>query len=215
MITDYFSSLTQVLAADYVAARKTPQHGEMLRKLNERFLRPLWPASVRSGSGFVLDIHERQAGPFDVIGASDLWPPIGQGEASLYMSDGVIFCLSARDWVSEDLTQFAQTAKALKMLKRKVSAPVLCAAFSYTPLEATEVTEFMKSSAGEAIDAVFSLGKNLVVRNNLGWYGDPQKIPFVSEHTGAPALKFFAFYLMQSIHQYAGLPFGWTDYQHL
>ena len=215
MITDYFTSLTQVLQLDYAASLKAPKHGEMLNTLTKRLIAPLMPASVRHGPGFVLDLLERQAGPFDVIAASDLWPPIGQGEANMYLADGVIFCLAARDWSSADLTQFAETAKALKALKRKVAHPILCAAFSYTPLEAPEVLEFLKSGAGDAVDAVFSLGKNLVVRNTLGWYGDPQKIPFVTENVAGPALKFFAFYLLQAVHQAAGVPFGWADYQHL
>ena len=146
---------------------------------------------------------------------SDFWPPIGQGAANFYLADGVIFCLSARNWATQDLTEFAVKAKELKSLKRKTPAPVLCAAFSYTPLEASEVMEFMKSSAGASIDAVFSLGKNLVVRNNLGWYGDPKTIPFVTEPIAGPAMKFFAFYLLQAVHAAAGVPFGWADYQHL
>ena len=215
MITDYFASLTQVLQADYAAAQKAPRHGEMLKHVSERFLSPLMPANVRHSSGYVMDIQERQAGPFDVVAASDLWPPVGQGEAGRYLIDGVIFCLAAKDWAAADLTQFAATAKDLKMLKRKNPAPVLCAAFSYTPLDAQEVLEFMKSGAGASIDAIFSLGKNLVIRNNLGWYGDPQKIPFVTEPIAGPAMKFFAFYLLQAVHKAANVPFGWADYQHL
>jgi hypothetical protein len=215
MITEYFANLTSALQADYAAASKDPRRGEMLKKLSERLLTPLLPASIRHGSGFVLDILERQAGPFDVVAVSDFWPPIGQGPSSVYLADGVIFCLSARNWAAQDLTEFAAQAKELKSLKRKTPLPLLCAAFSYTPLEAPEVMEFMKSNAGASLDAVFSLGKNLVVRNNLGWYGDPKTIPFVSEPTAAPALKFFAFYLLQAVHAAAGVPFALADYQHL
>jgi len=75
--------------------------------------------------------------------------------------------------------------------------------------------EFLKSNAGDAIDAVFSLGKNLIVRNTLGWYGDPGTTPFVTENVAGPALKFFALYLLQAVHVAAGKPFGWADYQHL
>jgi hypothetical protein len=215
MITDYFASLTQVLQLDYASVQKAPHHGEMLKLLYKRFLDPLLPVSVQHSAGFVLDIRERQAGPFDVVAASDFWPPVGQGEANMYLSDGVIFCLSARDWATADLTQFAVTAKELKALKRKAPQPILCTAFSYTPLETSEVLEFMKSSAGDSIDTVFSLGKNLVIRNSLGWYGNPEKIPFVTENVAGPAMKFFAFYLLQAVHVAAGMPFGWADYQHL
>lgn len=215
MITDYFNSLTQVMQLDYAAARKTPHHGDTLKIVTERFLKPFLPSSTRQGYGFVLDVFERQAGPFDVVAASDFWPPVGQGDANRYLVDGVIFCLSARDWATADLTQFAATARDLKALKRKATHPLLCTAFSFTPLETPEVLEFLKSNAGIAVDAVFSLGRGLVIRNNFGWYGDPQRLPFVTENVAAPALKFYALYLLQAVHAAAGVPFGWADYQHL
>ncbi len=215
MITDYFNTLTDILKMEYEAAQKVPRHGYTAHILSERLLKPFLPSSIRHSTGLVLDIKERSVGPFDVVAALDHWPPVGQGEGSLYMAEGVVFCLSAKDWAKSDLTQYAQMAKTVKSFERKASLPIQAIAFSYTPLEVPEVLEFLKSNAGDSVDAVFSLGNSLVIRNAQGWYGDPQKVPFVTEKTAGPALKFFAFYLLQIVHAAQGIPFGWADYQHL
>ena len=39
------------------------------------------------------DARDRRVGVFDLIACSESYPPHGEGTASLYMADGVVFCL--------------------------------------------------------------------------------------------------------------------------
>ena len=47
----------------------------------------------------------------------------------------------------------------------------------------------MKTGSGQAIDGVLSIGDHVMLRNSQGWYGDPQKIPFVTERGEGASLK--------------------------
>jgi len=215
MISEYFSSVTEILQADFKAAEKQPQRGRLISIVQDRLLRPFLPSNIRLGSGFVVDIKERQAGPFDCVVSHGSWPSFGQGEAGVWLADGVQFCLSVRDWSQSDLTQFAEAATAVQGLYRQGGSPIPCLAFSFGDLPLGEVQEFMKSPQGQAVDAVYSLGKALVVRNRFGWYGDSATVPFVTERAGPASLKAFTFYMMQTVHAAMGQPFPLADYQHL
>src|SRR5206468_4151394 len=99
------------------------------------------------------------------------YPPLGEGMAHQFLADGVAFCLQVRDWKEEDLTQFADMALRLKALARKTKHPIYCAVIGFGSLPANQVSEFMKSSGGQPIDAVLSIGQHVILRNNQGWYG--------------------------------------------
>ena len=209
-ITDNFSSLSEVLLADY-RARKAPERDI----LSARLLKPLLPAAFRSGMGQIVDLKDRQLGPFDIVGCWDVFPPLGEGMASQFLVDGVAFCLQVRNWKEEDLTQFAAMAGRLKALSRKTKSPILCAVVGFESLPANQVSEFMRSSAGQAIDGVLSIGKHLMLRNSQGWYGDPKRVPFVTEKGEGESLKAFAFWLVHITQTFLGVPYRLADYQHL
>lgn len=209
-VTENFSNLSQVLLADHQAA-KTPDR----EILSRRLVKPLLPAAFRSGMGQIVDLKDRQLGPFDIVGCWEAYPPLGEGMASQFLVDGVAFCLQVRDWKTEDLTEFAAMAGRLKALVRKTKAPIFCAVVGFDSLPAAQVSEFMKSAAGQAVDGVLSLGQHLMLRNAQGWYGDPAKVPFVTERSEGEALKGFAFWLAQITQTFLGLPYQLGDYQHL
>src|SRR5437764_1490106 len=77
------------------------------------------------------------------------------------------------------------------------------------------LTEFLNGPEGREIDAVLSVGQHFVVRNAHGWYGDPARIPFVSERGAGPSLKAFAFLLLKLSSSFLSRPFELTDYQAL
>src|SRR5262249_21937491 len=115
----------------------------------------------------------------------------------------------------EDLTQFAAMAGRLKALVRKTKAPIYCAVVGFESLPAKQAAEFMGSSAGQSIDGLLSIGQHLILRNSPGWYGDPQKIRFVTEKGEGESLKGFAFWLLHIAHTFVGIPYPLADYQHL
>jgi hypothetical protein len=209
-VTENFASLSEVLLSDY-SAQKAPPRNILLNRL----IRPLLPAAMRTGIGQIVDIKDRQLGPFDIIGCSELYPPLGEGLAGQFLVDGVAFCLQVRNWKEEDLTQFAAMAGKLKALIRRTKSPIPVAVISFETLPAPQVAEFMKSSAGQGIDGVFAIGQHLMLRNNQGWYGDPKRIPFVTEKGDGPSLKAFAFWLTHLSQTALGLPYLLADYQHL
>src|SRR5882672_6413606 len=174
-VTDTFASLSEVLLADY-RAHKTPERDI----LTNRLLRPLLPSAFRLGRGQLVDMTDRQLGPFDIIACWEALPPLGEGMASLFLVDGVAFCLQVRNWKEEDLTQFAATAGKLKALSRKNKLPLLCGVVSFETLPAPQVAEFMKSGPGQSVDGVLAIGQHVMLRNAQGWYGDPQRVPFVT-----------------------------------
>jgi hypothetical protein len=209
-VTENFANLSQVLLADYEAKKS---HGRDI--LVNRLLKPLLPSAFRIGTGQIVDLKDRQLGPFDIVGCWENFPPLGEGIASLFLVDGVAFCLQVRNWKEEDLTQFAATAVKLKALSRKTKSTIICAVAGFEALPADQVSEFMKSSDGQAIDGVLSIGRHLMLRNTQGWYGDPKHIPFVTERGEGESLKSFAFWLVHIMQTFLNEPYQLSDYQHL
>jgi hypothetical protein len=209
-ITDTYATLTEVLLSDY-QGKKGPAH----KIFSTRLLKPLLPAAVRIGTGQLLDIKDRMLGPFDIVGCWEAFPPLGEGMASQFIVDGVLFCLQVRDWKEEDLTQFAAMAGQAKMLARKTAMPLICAAVGFESLPVAQVAEFLKSATGKPIDAVLSIGQHFTVRNEQGWYGDSQRIPMVTEKGEGESLKGFAFWMTHLVQTFLGMPYHLGDYQHL
>src|SRR4029077_17254143 len=118
----YFSNLNEILLTEY-SAHMFPERDI----LTARFLKSLLPAAFRTGMGQIIDLKDRQLGPFDIVGCWEAFPPMGDGMASQFLVDGVAFCLQVRNWKEEDLTQFAAMAAKLKALTRKTKSPLLCA----------------------------------------------------------------------------------------
>jgi hypothetical protein len=209
-VTDNFATLTEVLLSDF-QGKKGPAH----KIFSSRLLKSLLPAAFRTGTGQLLDIKDRLLGPFDIVGCWEAFPPLGEGLASQFLVDGVAFCLQVRDWKEEDLTQFAAMAGQAKLLSRKMAAPIFCAAIGFESLPVAQVADFLKSAPGKPIDAVLSIGQHFTVRNDSGWYGDPQRIPIVTEKGEGESLKGFAFWMAHLAQNFLGMPYHLGDYQHL
>ena len=214
-LTENFAQLTELLLAEYRRARDQGTRGPERKILLDRVFKPLMPGALRCGTGVISDLKDRQAGPFDIVGCWEIFPPLGEAPACTYLADGAAFCVQSRNWAVDDLTQFAQEAARLRKLERKRPEPPFCAVVSFEPLAAAQVMDFMKSPAGQAIDAVLSIGAHAAIRNAQGWYGSPARVPFVTERSGPEALKAFVFCLLQAGQTFVGLPFGLSDYQHL
>jgi len=214
-LTDKFSDLSEVLKAEYQKAAAASRPGAGGAILNQRLLRPLLPSQVRCGPGTIIDVKDREIGPIDAVGCSDVWPAIGDGAATSYLLNGVIFALQAKDWAVNDLTQFGEMASQLKSLERQAAEPVFCAAVSFTDIPLKEISDFLKSPVGNAVDGVLVIGSHVIIRNALGRYGDPQKVPFVTERGTGESLKAFAFAVVHAAQSFCGQPFGLASYQHL
>lgn len=206
-LTENFANLSLYLTAQRSQERAAPL-------LIEKLARPLLSREWRLGSGNLVDPRGRMVGPFDVVASADAYPVFGEGMASMYCVDAVAFCLSARDWNAEPLSEFGQQAVQVKKLERKQKTPILCAAVSFTPLPLEQLREFLLGPEGQAVDAVLSIGEHVLVRNG-GLYGDPARIPFVSERGAGESLKAFSMLLLQTAEAAQGQPFLLADYQHL
>jgi hypothetical protein len=217
-ITESFANLSTFLLAEFqresTFATARP-HARARQLLVDRFLRPLLPTSVRVGPGTLIDVRDRGVGPFDVIACSDAFPPFGDGLETRFLVDGAIFACNMRDWAAEPISDFAKWAMQVKNLERAQTQPLLCAALSYTPVSLEELKDFMQGPEGKAVDAVFCMGHHLIARNDRGLFGDPAKIPFVTQRESAQAFKAFAFLLLQATQAYLGNPFDLGRYQHL
>lgn len=209
-IIETYTSLCEVLLAE-AKTRKSAERDIF----HERFLKPLQPAAMRVGRGQLLDVKDRVLGPFDLIGCVESYPIIGDGIGGQFLIDGVVFCIQVRNWKEEDITQFAEMAAKTKAMVRKSKQPLFCAAVGFESLPAAQVQEFMKSSAGHAIDGVLSIGQHAMLRNNQGWYGDPKQVPFVTAKGQGEPLKGFAFWLLHAMQSFLGVPYPLSDYQHL
>lgn len=209
-ITENFSNLSQVLLADY-QARKASECDIFMNRL----LKPLLPAAMRAGMGQIVDVKDRLLGPFDIIACSEVYPPLGEGMAGQFLADGVAFCLQVRNWKKEDLTQFAAMAGKLKALIRRAKSPIICAVVGFEPMPAAQAAEFLKSSGGQPIDGILSIGQHLILRNAQGWYGDTQAVPFVTQKGDGESLKSFAFWITHIAQTFLGIPYQLADYQHL
>ncbi len=211
-VTESFGNLGDYLLAERKSTKARHSGRDLI--LNH-LLKPYMPAAVRCGSGTITDIKDRQVGPFDVLATVDTFPPLSEGSASTFLADGVLFALQVRNWAEQDLTQFGEVATLVKGLQGKRKTPIPCLAVSFDSLPLSELSQFLKSKAGVSVDGVLCLGHHVVLRNSLGWYGDPARVPFVTERQGPEALKAFAFFLLHLAHTGLGKPFGLADYQHL
>jgi len=209
-LTETFSTLSDVLLND-ARLHRSPDRDIFAA----RVVKPLMPAAMRTGMGQIVDHKDRLLGPFDIIGCTESYPPLGEGMASHFLADGVAFCLQVRNWKEEDLTQFAAMAGKLKALSRKTKTPIICAVVGFDTLPAPAVAEFLKSSAGQFVDGILSIGKHVMLRNSQGWYGNPKQIPFVTERGEGESLKAFSFWMMHIAQTFLGMPYHLADYQHL
>jgi len=211
-ITESFGNLSEYLLAEY---KKPKRRGAAAELLVSNIVKPFLPSAMRCEAGTVTDIKDRQVGPFDAVAAIDRYPPFSEGTAATFLSDGVVFALQARNWAESDLTQFGELSRQLKALERKTKTPVSSLAVSFEPLPLRDLSQFLTSNAGQAVDGVLCVGQHVILRNASGLYGDPGRVPFVTEQPGPEALKAFTFYLLELSHAALGLPFGLADYQHL
>jgi len=211
-ITESFSNLSDYLGSEY---KKSKKRSTQVNLVLSKVLEPLLPSSIRCGSGTIIDIKDRQVGPLDIIASVDAFPPFGDGQAATYLADGTIFVLQVRDWSENDLTEFAELAAQLKKLEKKKKTPVPCLAISFAPIELSEISQFLRSKPGQSLEGVLCIGHHIVLRNSLGWYGDPSRVPYVTERSGPEALKAFTFFILQIAQLSLAMPFGLADYQHL
>jgi hypothetical protein len=211
-ITESFGNLSDYLLSEYRKSKRQSSEAELL--LTHLF-KPLMPSAIRLGTGTVTDIKDRQVGPFDVVAVTDRFPPFSEGTASTFLADGVVFALQVRNWTESDLTQFGELSRQIKKLERNKKDPIPCVAVSFEPLPLRELSQFLNGKTGQAVDGVLCVGHHVILRNVSGLYGDPGRVPFVTEQPGPEALKAFAFYLLELSHVALNLPFGLADYQHL
>jgi len=211
-ITESFGNLSEYLLVEYKKPKRRAAAADLLLT---HVVKPFLPSAIRCGAGTVTDIKDRQVGPFDVVAAMDRYPPFSEGAASTFLSDGVIFALQTRNWSESDLTQFGEMSRQMKALERKTKTPVSSLAVSFEPLSLRDLSQFLNSKAGQAVDGILCVGQHVILRNASGLYGDPGRVPFVTEQPGPEALKAFTFYLLELSHAALGLPFGLADYQHL
>jgi hypothetical protein len=210
-ITESFGNLSEYLLAEYKKPKRRPAAELLLSSV----VKPFLPSAIRCGAGTITDIKDRQVGPFDVVAATDCYPPFSEGTAATYLSDGVVFALQARNWSESDLTQFGELSRQMKALERKTKKPASSLAVSFEPLPLRDLSQFLNSKAGQAVDGILCVGQHVILRNASGLYGDPDRVPFVTEQPGPEALKAFTFYLLELSHAALGQPFGLADYQHL
>jgi len=219
-VTESFADLNELLMDEHrhLMSPGTPPVNRLhagSQILISRLLKPLLPGAVRCGMGTIFDIKDRQVGPLDIVACWEAYPTLGEGAASKFLAEGVIFVLQVRNWASDDLTQFGEMAGQLKKLERKNRQRIFCGAVSFDLLSLEHVGEFLRSPVGQAVDGVLSIGHNVTIRNTQGWYGSTERVPFVTGRGAAESLKAFSLALLQSADGFLGLPFGMADYQHL
>ena len=212
IVSESFANLNEFLTTELKKSKKTGLPADLVL---QHLLKPFLPMNIRCTSGTVTDITDRQAGPFDVIASLDAFPAFGEGSAATVLADGAVFALQVRNWAESDLTQFGDLARQLKKLERKKKGPVPCFAISFARLALAEVSQFLNSRAGQPVDGVLCIGHHVVLRNSSGAYGNPERVPFVTEPEAAEALKAFTFFLLKLSQEALGRPFGLADYQHL
>jgi len=211
-ITESFGNLSEYLLATH---QKTKKRASDVELVMSRMLKPFLPSGMRWGTGTVTDFKDRQVGPFDIVAGIETFPPFSEGTATTFLADGVVFALQIRNWAESDLTQFGILADQLKKLERQKKETLPCLAVSFESLSLPELSQFLKSKAGQSVDGILCVGHHVILRNSLGLYGDPEHVPFVTEQQGPESLKAFIFFLLQLSQTALGLPFGLADYQHL
>ena len=212
IITESFANLSDFLTEQN---KKSKKRSAQIDLIVSKALKPYLPSGMRCGSGMIADIKDREVGPLDVIAGIDSFPAFGDSPAATYLADGVVFALQVRDWAETDLTQFGEMALQVKKLERKKKTPIPCLAVSFGLLPMPELSQFLNSKEGQSIDGILCVGHHIVLRNSLGWYGNPVRVPFVTERPGPEALKAFTFFLLQLAQTALNQPFGLADYQHL
>ena len=211
-VTESFANLSEFLTEQNKKSKKRATQVDLILS---KALKPFLPSAIHCGSGIIIDIKDREVGPFDLIATVDSFPPFGEGQASAFLGDGVVFALQVRDWAETDLTQFGEMALQIKKLERKKRVPIPCLAVSFGLLPLPELSQFLMSKQGQAVDGVLCVGHHIVLRNSMGWYGNSVRVPFVTERPGPEALKAFTFFLVQLAQMALHQPFGLADYQHL
>jgi hypothetical protein len=220
-LSDAFSSLSDVMQADVKAlglGAKSPKPRRAAESeiLVNRLLKTFVPKTVQFGGGNLVDVLDRQVGPFDLVAHADTFPALGDPAASLFLSDGVIYTLAVSDqWTDKDLSAYADMASQAKTLQRKGTTPLFNGVVDFGRLDYAQASAFLRLPIARPIDFFFSLGQYCVIRNLHGWYGNAQEIEFVTERGGPESLKAFALLQLQVVHQYLNLPFTYGDYQHL
>jgi hypothetical protein len=211
-LTESFTNLNEYLLTE---RKKSSKRSTEIDLVLSKVLQPLMPFGLRCGTGTITDIKDRQVGPLDIIASVNAFPAFSNGSASTYLADGVVFALQVKDWSESDLTEFGEMALQIKKLERKKKSPIPCFAVSFGQLSLPELSQFLNSKPGQPVDGILCVGHHIVLRNSQGWYGDPGRVPFVTESPGPEALKAFTFFLLQLSQTAMGLPFGLADYQHL
>ncbi len=215
-VTDHFANLTELLLTEVRKGQATTPRIYERDIFSYRYLRPFLPASIRLGTGHVIDVQDRRAGPVDLVACSEAYPTLGEGAASIFFRDGVVFALQVRQaWTAESLVSVAQLASDLKQLSQKAKTPLIVGAVGFDPVSYDSIMEFLKSPKGAALDTVLSVGQHVIIRNGNGWFGDMQQVPFVSARGGPEAMKAFSFLLFQLCQMAIGLPSTLPEYQHL
>jgi hypothetical protein len=212
ILTESFGNLSEYLLAEH---KKSKKHSAQVDLVLSSLLKPFLPGGIRCGAGTISDVKDRQAGPVDVVATLDTFPPFSNGSASTYMADGVVFALQVRDWAEHDLSQFGELTAHVKKLEHKKKNRIPCLAVSFALLPLPELTQFLIGKSGQSVDGVLCIGHHFILRNSQGLYGNPSKVPFVTQRPGPEALKSFTFFLMHLSQAALRLPFGLADYQHL
>ena len=75
-LTEGFANLTEAMLADYGPALPGVRRPSTAAILTSRLLKPMLPSAIRCGPGGIVDLKDRQAGPFDVVGTWDIFPAI-------------------------------------------------------------------------------------------------------------------------------------------
>src|SRR5260221_4161400 len=139
-LTESFANLSEYLLAEQKKSKKRASAVELLLL---KGLKPFLPSGIRSGSGTITDIKDRQVGPLDIVAAVDTFPAFSDGSAATYLADGVVFVLQVRDWAESDLTQFGELALQIKKLERKKKNLIPCLAVSFDLLPLPEISQFL------------------------------------------------------------------------
>ena len=211
-ITESFGNLSDYLLQEQKTSKLRHSEAQLILS---HLLKPFLPSGIRCASGMITDIKDRQVGPLDIVAAIDTYPSFGEGSTATFLADGIVFVLQIRNWAEHDLTEFAEMAALLKKQEGKRGKAIPCLAVSFEPLLLPELSQFLTSKAGENVDGVLCVGHHVILRNSQGWYGDPSRVPFVTERSGPEALKSFTFFLLHLAQTALSRPFGLADYQHL
>jgi len=217
-VTDHFSNLDDLLTVEFKKTQELIGKNRIYARdiLIQRVFQPLFPKTMRFGTGTLLDIKDHQAGPWDVIGATDQLPLLGDGLASLFLTQGVLFALQAHGkWEDTHLSQLTDLSQSTNALTYESEHALFLGGIGLETPSFSDMRDYFKSDKAQHLDGFLSLGHFAIVRNRKGWYGDPVTIPFVSVQGGPEALKAFCFLLLTIAYTALHIPSQFSDYQHL